>query len=61
MQNQLASIKEPLPANAALTFIADKHGPIVITPLEMKLVSGGSPKTFWSPTAETTFSPKTFW
>jgi|GEM_PF-2350336 len=37
------------------------HGPVVLSAAEMKLVSGGAPKTFWAPAVQVDLAPKTFW
>ena len=60
MQTQLDLIAQNLPVNAAVKAISADQGPFVLNPLEMKLVSGGSPKTFWVGT-EAVLSPKTYW
>lgn len=37
------------------------HGLVVLTSAEMKLVSGGAPKSFWAPEAQVVLAPKSFW
>ena len=40
---------------------APDHGPILLSAAEIKLVSGGLPKTFWAPEVQINLLPKTYW
>ena len=61
MQNQHDLTAQALSVCAASKADVGKQGPTVLTSLEMKLVSGGSPKTFWAVATDAPASPKTFW
>ena len=61
MQTHHDLIAQSLPVSAASKAIAAKQGPTVLTSTEMKLVSGGAPKSFWAPETAVVLAPKSTW
>lgn len=60
MQNNLKLNAEIVPVSFSAKSSVDRR-PVVLSAAELKLVSGGAPKSFWAPEAETALAPKSFW
>ncbi len=57
--NQKLNAQTPLVTTK--TKSALDHGPVALSTAEMKLVSGGAPKSFWAPELQVDLAPKSYW